>query len=262
MKMNSFGVLFVIFVSLANCSPNNPNNKSLKEETFSSINKIFAEVNNEKFRGLFAFTRSIDRECIFTNYKSRNMLDHLNYDKIANRRDSNSLALYAFVNVAAICSSKTDTILQFLFENLMTHQILYKAFIDDPEFSDEKSLLTCANNYAVENLLIDPNVYDINYTVDDEMLKRCSNITSIIKVYGAILHSKISQQFKKNSLDEIKMEMKNFALKYFILVQVDLTPEQKQQERDNLVKDARMVMENILKFIASELEDDEPDNDD
>lgn len=130
--------------------------------------------------------------------------------------------IYTFVAISALCSTKTNAILEFAFENLMSYHTLLKAFIDDPEMAELYDILHCANKYAVDKGITVPHQYELNYNLKNETEEECAamiaNFDDSISMYEDITRDQLEKPCTKKVFDEAK----NFVTRNTLLIQVEL----------------------------------------
>ena len=191
-------------------------------------------------------SKSLDKSCMVNYYKKYNLVEKI---PIANSppREDDVVNYFIFLETAALCSTKTNAILEFSFENLMSYHTLLKAFINDPELVDLSDFLHCANKYAVTNGITIPHQYELNFTLKKETEEECNAMTRKLDVNFAMLKRDFQKQINRPCVDFVINEMKKIMTRNILLVQVDLDEIQKRQEENNFVRDIRMVLEDSLK---------------
>jgi len=191
--------------------------------------------------------KSFDEECMLEKYKEHNFAELVPTDEMMAVGGLRPIAaMSAFIDVALLCNNKTDALLKFMFENYMSHEVLFKAFIGEPEFKHYADVLKCANKHAIEMKLLDPSMFDIDVEMTEEKCKE------MIVTSNAQLIQSVEKQTQKN-ITAIAFEVEEFALKYGLLIQVELTQEQKIEERAKFVMDAHKILEDILKYLVEQI---------
>ncbi|CRK90271.1 CLUMA_CG003982, isoform A [Clunio marinus] len=227
--------------------------ESLIEKINFALDDFKRLERNVKFRNrkqLFPFVpQAIDKQCVLNRYKKLNISD-----KIPSKTSGKNIyepTMTIFVFMRKICSKNLDKYLRHTFESVMSDhfKLDLKAFIEDPQVLE---LLTCTNYFAVRNGIIDPSVYKINYNLSSseaeaECLSRnLGNSNHLFKM----MKSDFPEISKKLLGPEILKEIDFFFLKNFLLLQVEMTFEQKQHEMKNYVSGGRKIIEDVLMTLA------------
>lgn len=183
--------------------------------------------------------RSFDPKCMSDNQK----LHHFDakYIELANKldhlTDSEKIEIaFIHLSTAVRCAKKIKPINEFLFDFVMSFGHLVRAFKDEPELADIKKYLRCANNYVVTKKFWDNVKYPIDYEfINDEEKTECEALKTML--HDAIndtgdlpeeIGHFVSDCLKKSTQDSI-----DYAVKFLLLLQVDLTPEQRDHEFDS-----------------------------
>jgi hypothetical protein len=246
-------LVFCLIVVLVNCAPQSQtadSGSTVDEIAKEKLNSIFDDFRHsiEKQNGplkLLASVvlHSVDKSCVLDHYKNHGLIDKVPSPKALGKADANIMILAGF---AKACSTKTDIFIEFVFEAFMSTHSLLKAFIYEPEFKESADMLLCATSYAVKNKYLDPQVYKINYTLPETAGAECNML--IEKVEKEITHAQteFQQIMSVECVKEVFEDAKNILLKYAVLVQVDLTGEQKKELRDKFVKEVRENDEKLV----------------
>lgn len=217
--------------------------------------------------GFFAFVftvlkNSIDNQCVLDEYEKHNATSRIPsnaelssfIDGIENSRnvlelieritkcDSKALSAQIYIGTALSCSTKFNLIADYVYEFLMMQNVLYKALENETNRQIKKNMdiFPCANRFAINENIVDSQQYQLPTDGD---LVDCDQMTEMFK--GWAIESGNESCCSKNS----KLFMRHFT-KYFLLIQVEMTPEQKQLERKNFERDAREVVTNIKTCFA------------
>jgi hypothetical protein len=182
---------------------------------------------------------SFDRQCILDKYKEKNMTERIPSD----RSEADGVM---FWSVAFTCSSKLDILLETAFDMLMSHHPLIKAFFADPAYDKYLQLLICANSHAVDSNILDSSVYDFKHEVSPQNQDECNDLIDRKNEWISEMRAEIRKQSKRPCSIRIATSMKQILVKNVLLVQVDLTDQQKNQEKSSLVKQTRQVLQDIL----------------
>lgn len=167
-------IFLLAFAASITCAPQATSEasadiKSSDEVAFEDIESMFASFGEYKAPFTLTINKkqhflsdkilpSIDRQCMLTEYKKHDYVDKIDMQKLKPYSDR-MMAKWTFIAVAAPCSSKFSPLMEFVFENAMTLNIIWKTFKDDEEFSPFNEALTCANSYAVKNNYLDPEEF-------------------------------------------------------------------------------------------------------
>jgi hypothetical protein len=225
--------------------------------TETKISDFIDFLKNETRRGdkktlFLTLINSVDKKCMLMQYQNFGLLEKIP-ESPYERLDDFKMIVAA--DIAAMCSSKGYDILDFFFENIWTHKILLKAFINEPEMKKYKDMMTCANNYAVNNNIIDPTMYPIKHEVNEELMDKCDEFVTIANEH--VSYVKMALREKTQRICSVKMvdDVEKFVLKNMLMLQVDVTEAQKNSLKKAFIKDFRQIMEKILKCAAKEPSD-------
>lgn len=220
--------------------------------------------------------KTVDRECIFTQYKKYHYTHDLLDDSVLKNKledfaDTYDIGLIRFGIVSASCSNKIDPILRFIFEILFSVGELADAFRYDPPFNlgDIKLFfqscivdtcfsfcsafddVNCYTNYAIAHGLVDDKEYNfLNKTLVNQTVEECHK-----EVDATMMEIKMMMSmFEEGPLDKHAVEcvdnqlyemIKKLVFKYSLLFSAEVTPMQKAQEKLNFVKDIKTTIEKI-----------------
>lgn len=254
MKISS--VLLICFTTVVTCAPQSHTHDSgsssisTKDEVaMGKINDIFEEARHtiEKQTGPLkmlgsVLLNSVDKSCMLNNYKNHGLIDKIPNIKL----QPTEADIIVLLGIARTCSSKTQYSIEFMFEAFMSTHPLLQAFIHEPEFKEIADTLLCVNSYAVKNKYIDPEVYKINHTLSRSAEASCNVQTE--KVLKEIDHDedKYGNTMSAECIKEIVDGVKTVVLKYGLLVQIELSGEQKKKLKDNFVKEVRKNDEKLV----------------
>lgn len=121
---------------------------------------------------LSIFERSIyPEECIASRISDLEFEDLLSdlTSEGGIRNDNDELRLLFILLQAGIpCSDKTRPVNDFVFDLILSFGHIVRAFKDEPELSKFAMLLKCANNFGIENNIIDPSEYPVDRNNPEE----------------------------------------------------------------------------------------------
>lgn len=203
---------------------------------------------------------SVDKNCIRDHFKENNMTSILvegqgekldeAYELFRTHRLNSKEVFFSFHSTLALCSSKLDNFLEFVFDNLITYHTLYKAFINELELNNYTSYIYCINKFAVDSKIIEETIYDTKLKLGDNKDELCLETTLIIHATFSKMKIELRKDLERicsiNNFDEII----RYLLKTFILIQVDLTWEQQKHERENFIKNTREILNNINECLS------------
>lgn len=194
------------------------------------LNNLFFEI----------FTPTIDKTCILTELKKRNLVEKLSKDEL-NALDDRNIADWLFIVIAIQCSRKFDDLLEHTFENTMTYSILWRAFKDEPQFEKYSDMMICANSYAINNRIWDVTDGEINYEVSEEKRTTCDDhireaegTLAFIAQMGFLRH--LDNEDGTKCFAKFFKRIGHFGLKNFLKLQHNLSGERLHHERDNFKK--------------------------
>lgn len=192
-----------------------------------------------------AIVSSIDVNCMLNEYKKFNLTDKINTENVTDDSEMTFLKII-FWDVAAICSSKTDKLLEFAFENLMTLNILWKSFNDDTELKVYKDLFTCVNNFSIANGYWDNEVYPVTHDMSNETAQLCTEWISSWAFIDFVIDGITLQVFNRSCSTSIYKQTELLVMKTVLLVQVELKEPEKIKEKTKFLENTHKVMEEIL----------------
>lgn len=218
-------------------------------ETLQAIEKL--SDNNKVAK---AVVKSIDQKCMLETYQKKKLMSDLTEESLdlGGFSETTPVDSYiVFVNIAFLCSSKLDGLLGFFFDNLFSYSGLLDTFREDEllkEFFDD---LKCLNNYAVSSNLLDPQDFSllkhelVNQTQEDcdkrvEELKKA--LTDALDFGAGFIITDHARCLKT----ELAAGAEKFFLKYFLLIPLSLSEDQRKAQKLNFIADSRQGLENIL----------------
>jgi hypothetical protein len=208
------------------------------------------------------FLKKIDRECILSEFKKHNFVNQIpsaqvNVESLTNPRVKNQpLSEFVLMFFAGTCYKNLDVLLEYAFESFMTINILFKTFINEPEFklwfADK---LKCASSYAVSHNILDPKVYNFDYDISEGEKNACESFKNEARkmIDGATNGFFDVVTDNKECYKNIFTNFENYLLRYSLLVQVELTDEQKRQERTSFISDFHKYVEDFVSCAAVQL---------
>lgn len=273
-------ILFAIFAVVYSRSVDNSEVTITNSGDIQSIKKGFKLVEsmlNDNFEGttienpgsfLAIFTRSVDMNCAVEQLgKPQEIKDTLN--EILNiegrkrtTKEETSL-VYILLKISIPCSNKSRPVSDFIFDALMSLGHLVRAFKDEPEIKKyTKTPLKCLNAYAVKNKLINTAEYPIDYKLNNESdeAETCAEL----EAYAIGLLNEFMDGEPECMKVFIRKRVDNL-LRTILLLQVELTPEQRKTESDRWFNDEMELIKNegtcSLESLAMESsESDEDEN--
>ena len=250
---------FAFLITFAACVYGAPSDTEITpvtdEKTMKYVNEMFDSLANPsgpKEELMKDILDGIDRKCIFNQYKKYNFEDQV-FSKENERMKNSEVSKIAVIIFATQCDTSVDALLEYFFENFMTFRILYKAFADEPEIKDYIDRVRCLSAYAVNHKIVDTTTYTFKTEVDNS--ERCEAEKQMIRgLADEFISDTITQLEAGDSQDCLQKSMttaENYILRNALLIQIDLTDEQKVTERQNFVKDMHKLLEDVIHcFVA------------
>ena len=218
-------------------------------EALQAIEKLS---NNHKIAK--AVVKSIDQKCMLETYHKNKLINELTEESLdlEGLTETTSVDSYiVFVNIALSCSSKLDGLLGFLFDNLFSYSGLLDTFREDEILEEFFNDIECLNNYAINLNLLDPQEYHLlkhelvkqtqeycNEKVE-ELKKDLRDSLSFVSGFIVTDHARCLQK-------ELAAGAETFFLKYFLLIPLNLSEDQKKAQKLNFIADSRQGLEKIL----------------
>jgi hypothetical protein len=194
--------------------------------------------------------KSLDKNCMLDEYKTLGIENRLPKFPPPGHTsidfDKNIMRMMIFSGIGFLCSTKRNAILEFSFDSMATFQPLVKAFINETELKNYNDMLVCANNYAVQNEIIDPNLYNIQYELTEDNQEQCKQwkiriIGEIEAISNSIMNPTSTSVNGKSEVIECgKQSYENgikFFLKYSPIFQVELKEKQKHDLITKFIED-------------------------
>ena len=183
--------------------------------------------------------RSIDTKCMLNMYRNHSLID-----EIYNVEKENYLQASIYAGIAVMCSSKTDILLNYFLDNLLAQRFLLEALINEPEMEKYREWLHCANVYAILTEIVDSTEFALKLNMNDEQRSKCIDWVD----------REVTEQFKSLNNpdkpatcdDNLMYSARQFAFKYGLLVQVEVTDVQKKNLRKSFSTDFHKFMDEVL----------------
>lgn len=196
------------------------------------------------------YLKSIDRQCMLDHYKKNNMIEKMPGKVNVDIHDDFSWKMILF-SFATMCSNKLDLALDFAFDNLQSHHKLLNALKDDEDLKEYFEVLECVNGYALSKGVLDPAVHKVSHK-DDEA---CGRTSVEIRSMTLSMQRDILETIQRPCSLTLFSAFENMILRQMILVQMDLSAEQKNQEKMSLIKEAREFLNQITVCAARDRSD-------
>lgn len=230
------------------------------DKAIKHLLKSFGLSKEEIFMSIFL--QSANQTCMRDEYKSHNSYNLLdNIDEEENSGGSNSSnsktnsetevqVIQVFINILILCSPKTDPLLKFVFENFMTFNIFFKAFgneflMEEPGLNE----LACINKYAVDNKMVNETVYDYKLKLvgkNDRSRDYCDEMTEGYKLFSSKFKLRVSRGSERKCIFKVLNHAEKVIIRTLLMVQFDLSIEQKNAESEYFIKEVREVLEEAL----------------
>ena len=216
------------------------------------IVKLLEDIKNISNETLMSFAsslfvNSLDVECILTQYEKHNLTDKIiSTIDIKSDYPEDLFHNIIFFDVVASCYNSFHVFLAFSFENLMTLKILVDGFIDNPAMEMHKNSLICINNLTIENDLWDESIYPLNSQLEVRSAMSCDELLGIWLFANMAIEGVIGGAFNRQCVFPILKEAEILALKTAMLLQVNLTNDQKDLEKNNFIDKIHKICDDIL----------------
>ena len=278
--MKAVSILFVTLVAAINCAPQ-PETDNVQvaqindEQAANYINLIINRLEKDASSSesvdnqIVKFViHGIDKKCVLSHYKKYNAVNlaselnklmeedeqrDVNEEKTPEEKAKAHFPVLAALLFGIPCNKNFDAYLEYFFENIMTFQVLYKAFADEPEFKEYIDYVTCANAYAIDHKYIDSHEH--TYITEVANTEVCESNKEMAKqiVDGTV--EEVLSSFKvttnKECYKKALLKIESFVLHYVLLIQVELTDVQRIQERTNFIKDFHDIVDGIAHCYAT-----------
>lgn len=212
------------------------------------------------------FERSIDLKCKTKTLKTYKFDEkYVDYMKrLDQTTPASEIRELAFMDIITSykCSNKLRLTDNFVFDLMMSFGHLYRAFKDEPELSlFVKFAVKCANNYVVNQKLWDLEKYPIDYELDELDSVECQGTKTFVEqLMGNDVEDENFTELKDLLSADCWKESRQYSfdlvLRTILLVQINLTAEQRQHESDKFFKlnmdkfdEQAICMHDILKKI-------------
>jgi hypothetical protein len=227
-----------------------------EEVALENINKIFELLQGRLRRDeekLIAkiMVNSIDKSCMLKKYKEGNWLKYVGDEYFDGYSLEGDDAHGAFFGIALQCSNKVDVLAKFVFDNYMTFHILFKPLMDEPALKNYTSYVWCVNKYAVDNHFMQDTVYGqkVKLAYDDDEL--CDEFMEVAKAMTAGFKLFLRKEAERTCAIKTLAHAEKVLIRNILLVQFDLTFEQKHEERDRFVKEVDRFIDNFLHCVVA-----------
>jgi hypothetical protein len=224
--------------------------EKLLEETEFTLNKNVRRYS--KF--LFDF---VDKKCLRDKYDAHNLTQILERDAwpedicespmtSKQTRFQTPTVVLSFNSLVVQCFTKVDSVLEFMFENLMSYHNVYKSFVKEPALRNYTSYIWCANKYAVDHHIIDETVHGSKLKLDDFDDDSCQDATVLVET--ALWTHKLGYRQKLSLFCSVKVvdDIVRHFIRTILLVQVDMSFADKKIERERFVNTTKKLLENIV----------------
>jgi hypothetical protein len=208
-----------------------------------------------------AVLKSIDQQCMLESYQRNQITTEVLFFEDMTEIE-NVDPYIAFANIALSCSSKLDGFLSFVFDNLFSFSGLLDTFREDDPFKKFIDDLICFNNYAVKTNFLNPEEYDhLKYELVNQTQEECDEYLKELQdgANGAVdlVSSFVISDHAYCLKTQLANEAEKFFLKYFLLIPLGLTEDQRKAKKLNFIADSR---EGLQKILSCNIEKTEADN--
>lgn len=227
--------------------------KTLKNTPMDDVNDSLKYIKHFKYWWHTLHVNMIDKQCVVDKYTELNLLAYIpsevneNFPKQI--RSSRYLALNMFVVVVTRCIKQYDAIMDYFYENLMTTHILYNALKDEPEFKTYSDMIMCANYHAETKNISEVHTYNLKYKMDNKTQTQCDGWIAEFKVF----RKEVTDNFcGTDGTIDVRCfytffdSFEKLALKHVLLMQVELTTEQRKETRIRFKKNWSTLMDSAL----------------
>jgi hypothetical protein len=232
-----------------------------EENTIISIEKLLKETEYSLNRNLRRHSKFffdlVDKKCVRDKYDFHNLTQTLERDALPEdicespmilkySRFQTPTVLLSFNSLVVQCFSKLDSVLEFMFENLMSYHNVYKSFVKEPALRNYTSYIWCANKYAVDHHIIDETIHGSKLKLDGFDDDFCQDTTVLVET--ALLTNKLGYREKLGLFCSVKVvdDIVRHFIRTILLVQVDMSFADKKAEREGFVKTTRKLLEDIV----------------
>lgn len=235
-------ILIFALIALAayvSCTPLTDDEALAEIGIFLNELEIIKNDFGKKFQPIF--TSNVDKICVLNKLKKFNNVDEI----LRTWKNEEDQEFYKTMLVlfSAQCFKNFEAILDFVFENRLTYNLLYQAFIDDPMFKEYADKIPCFNDYAVRQKFVDPEAYSYNINIVDA--DRCSEDLHLIKAgFNQIFELKHDVRKRECFIQE-KDTIERFLLHHGLLIQFELNGEQIVNERKKFIDDINILIDEL-----------------
>ena len=245
-----FALIFA-FAALVSCD-HQSDSKSVTEgqltddEAISLINDNMFAGEEEKYKdNEFAkfIVNKINQTCVLNHLKKHNAVEQI----LRPSHEAEDSSRLLILLLSTMCLKNLDALLDYTFENYMTFNILYRAFIDEPELKEYSDNFKCFNAYAIEHKIFDAQMYKLNTDVIEVEL--CEKRKEIVR--ENIDHLFIGKFFKSFNFKNIKCfqevvpRVENSILRSILLIQTELTASQRILEKSKFIETVHSLTESL-----------------
>lgn len=128
----------------------------------------------------------------------------------------------------------------------MTSNVLVRGFFDDPVLEEYTDMLICANNFSISNGYWNNEIYPLRYEMTNEKSEKCKDSMGAALFVDFILKGITLQIFNRSCSISVLKQTFLVTLRTILLMEVELTNDQKTQEKISFVENIHQIMENIL----------------
>lgn len=259
--MKTSKLFFLAFVAAVNCNPltnGSPSRRLSDEEALELIAKPIREIARlvdslplEELEGLSDFVvQSIDTKCMLNKYKKNNALDKIPRTEFdPEHPEKNILQHILYADFAFQCVRGIQNILGYAFDNLHLKRVELEEMLSGRDKLNYFDMLQCAEDYTVTRGLLDPKVYGIDASLKGHQTQLCAAWREQVSALEEMMSFQLGEFSCTENLVEI---VKNDILKYGVLIQLDLTLQQKREVRQSLHQDFRAFLDEVMKCTISE----------
>lgn len=198
--------------------------------------------------------RTIDQQCMVDLYNQQNLSSMIPTQQLWNG-ENRTVIQGTFLATALLCSSKIDVGLEFVFESLRNLNVIARSFIDDPQLSDFAfgNMLVCANRFAFDNGVLDPEVYTLSSELRNEAEEdACLDWIDTAKTTFSGAKNFITDELSRTCTVRVVNQAEMFLVKLIVLSQAGLSPVRRRAELNSIIRDARQLLQKFLECAAKE----------
>jgi hypothetical protein len=222
----------------------------LYDEVFVTMQALIG--GGDKFKSNFMnfFIGTVDKHCMYNKYKEANLFKFISNEYITEHEGDKKMCQLVWLCVSYYCSSKANAFDEFAFENLMTYHTLYKSLVKEPAFRNYTQYVSFANKYAIDNHYFEDTIYGtkVNFAIESE--DNYSEFRELVKIVTGGVKLVARKEFHRTCAIGIVSELEKLYFRLFLLLQSDLTFDQKKQEREYYVKESHKLYNQLLACAA------------